>query len=143
IQLKATFPNEDDALTPGAFVNLSLTIRERPEAILIPTGALQIGQNGSFVWVVGDDNKVSVRPITVEETTQTYSVISAGLKPGESVVTDGQLNLVPGATVRARGAGGGDVGGEGARVPETAATSAAATGNGKKRKKKKRSEGDG
>ena len=144
IQLKATFPNEDEALTPGAFVNLSLTIRERPEAILIPTGALQIGQNGSFVWVVGDDNKVSVRPIKVEETTQTYSVISAGLKPGESVVTDGQLNLVPGASVRPRGAGGGDVGGEGARVPETAATSAAATNNGtKKRKKKKRAEGDG
>jgi multidrug efflux system membrane fusion protein len=143
IQLKATFSNEDEALTPGAFVNLSLTIRERPEAILIPTGALQIGQNGSFVWVVGDDNKVSVRPITVEETTQTYSVISGGLKPGESVVTDGQLNLVPGATVRPRGAGG-DVGGEGARVPETAATSAAVTVNDtKKRKKKKRAEGGG
>jgi multidrug efflux system membrane fusion protein len=144
IQLKATFPNDDDALTPGAFVNLSLTIRERPEAILVPTGALQVGQNGSFVWVVGEDNKVAVRPITVEETTQSYSVISAGLKPGETVVTDGQLNLVPGASVRARGADGGGDSGEGARAPETAATSAAAAGNsGKKRKKKKRSEGDG
>lgn len=144
IQLKATFPNEDEALTPGAFVNLSLTIRERPEAILIPTGALQIGQNGSFVWVVGQDNKVSVRPITVDETTQSYSVVSAGLKPGESVVTDGQLNLVPGATVRPRGASGGNDSGDGARTPESTATSAAATGNGtKKRKKKKRSEGDG
>jgi multidrug efflux system membrane fusion protein len=143
IQLKATFPNDDEALTPGAFVNLSLTIRERPEAILVPTAALQVGQSGSFVWVVGDDDKVSVRPIKVEETTQSYSVISAGLKPGERVVTDGQLNLVPGATVRPRGAGDGDSG-AGAHTPETAATSAATTGNGvKKSKKKKRAEGDG
>jgi multidrug efflux system membrane fusion protein len=138
IQLKATFPNDDEALTPGAFVNLSLTIRERPEAILIPTAALQVGQGGSFVWVVGDDNKVAVRPIRVEETTHSHSVVSAGLKPGERVVTDGQLNLVPGASVRARSAGDS---GEGARAPETAATSAA--GNGGKKRKKKRPEGDG
>jgi multidrug efflux system membrane fusion protein len=142
IQLKATFPNDDEALTPGAFVNLSLTIRERPEAILIPTAALQVGQAGSFVWVVGEDNKVAVRPIKVEETTHSHSVVSAGLKPGERVVTDGQLNLVPGASVRARSASGGGDSGEGIRAPEAAATSAAA-GNGGKKRKKKRPEGDG
>lgn len=105
IQLKATFANDDENLTAGAFVNLSLVIRDRPNAIVIPTPALQAGQSGSFVWIVRDDNTVEVRPITVEETTQNFTVVAAGLKGGEKVVTDGQLNLVPGARIRTRAAG--------------------------------------
>lgn len=138
IQLKATFPNTDEALIPGAFVNLSLTIRDRPAAIIVPTSAMQIGQKGSFVWIARDDDTVEVRPVTLEETNQVFSVISAGLKPGEKVVTDGQLNLVPGSRIRPRDTTGSN---ESAEVP--AATPAASGENGAEKRKKKRPEGGG
>ncbi len=136
IQLKATFANDDETLTPGAFVNLSMVIRERPNAIVVPTAALQIGQKGSFVWVAREDNTVEVRSITVEETTQSYSVISAGLKVGEKVVTDGQLNLVPGGRIRARGAEQEGAGGNAAAAPAEGEPK-------KKRGKKQAAEGNG
>ncbi len=139
IQLKATFSNDDETLTPGAFVNLMLVIRERPNAIVIPTPALQAGQSGSFVWVVRDNETVEVRPVTVDETTQSYTVISAGLQSGEKVVTDGQLNLTPGARVRARGPGGED-----AQSSAGGGASAASTEeDAPKKKRKKKSEGNG
>lgn len=128
IQLKAIFPNEDESLTPGAFVNLSLVIRDRPDAIVVPTGAMQIGQSGTFVWVAREDNTAEVRPVKVDETTQFFTVISSGLKAGETVITDGQINLVPNGRIRIREAanGGGTGGTEGSGAAE--APAGAATG---------------
>jgi multidrug efflux system membrane fusion protein len=106
IQLKAIFPNPDESLTPGAFVNLSLTLKERPDAIVVPSAAIQVGQKGHFVFVAKENNTVEMRPVTITDTYVTYTVIAAGLKAGEKVVIDGQLNLVPGSRIRERSAGG-------------------------------------
>ncbi len=102
IQLKARFPNENEVLSPGAFVNVTLNLRERPNAIVIPTSALQVGQNGPFVFIAKKNNKVEMRPIAVAESASKYTVVTSGLKTGEKVVTDGQLQLVPGASIRPR-----------------------------------------
>lgn len=102
IQLKATFPNTDEALTPGAFVNVELTIKERPDAIVIPTPALQVGQKGNFVFVARSDNTVEMRLVTVDSSDENITVVKSGLKPGEKVVTDGQLQLIPGSKIRPR-----------------------------------------
>lgn len=139
IQLKATFPNDDEALTPGAFVNVALTLPERPEAIVVPTSAMQVGQKGSFVYVATDNNTAEMRPVTVADTYFDYTVVAAGLKIGEKVVTDGQLQLTPGARIRPRGNEAG-TSSDAARP----ASADADTGEPKKKKRKKRKrEGDG
>ncbi|MDZ8225920.1 efflux RND transporter periplasmic adaptor subunit [Nostoc sp. ChiVER01] len=117
IQLKGTFANTEERLFPGQFVNVVLKLSEEPNAITVPSQAIQSGQKGQFVYVVKPDKTAEMRPITVGDTVGNETVIKQGLKPGEQVVTDGQFNLVPGATVQvkpevgSRGAGG--VGGAG------------------------------
>ncbi len=134
IQLKATFPNEQETLTPGAFVNVALTIKERPDAIVIPTPALQAGQKGNFVFVAKDNNTVEMRPVTVEDSNETFTVVASGLKVGEKVVTDGQLQLVPGSHIRPRGTG--DNGSNGSvAAPAATGTASASEGAGKRRKR--------
>jgi multidrug efflux system membrane fusion protein len=101
IQLKGTFPNKERRLWPGQFVNVVLTLKTEPKAIVIPTRAVQTGQQGPYVFVVGGDSTVESRPVTVLRSLNEESVVE-GLRPGETVVTDGQLQLVPGARVDTR-----------------------------------------
>jgi multidrug efflux system membrane fusion protein len=98
IKIKASFPNEDRRLWPGQFVNVIVTLTEDPKAIVVPTAAVQTGQQGSYVFVV-QGQAVELRPIAVERQSGEVTVVKAGLKPGETVVTDGQLRLVSGSRV--------------------------------------------
>lgn len=107
IQLKAEFANEQAVLTPGQFVNVALTLEERPDALVLPSSALQEGQRGTFVFVVKDDNTVEMRPIQADDTVDGKTVIAKGLEAGETVVLDGQLLLRPGSKVIPRPAGAG------------------------------------
>ena len=107
IELKGLFQNENRRLWPGQFVNATLTLSQTPNAILVPSQAIQTGQQGTFVYVVGPDLKVSARPIVAGAVFDNDTVITKGLAAGETVVTDGQLLLMPGASVRIKSALGG------------------------------------
>jgi len=98
IQLKATFPNADDALWPGQFVDVVLMLASEA-AVVVPAEAVQAGQQGSFVFVVKPDLTVESRRVKVGRRLPRELVIEEGLQAGERVVTDGQLRLVPGARV--------------------------------------------
>ncbi|HET7839717.1 MAG TPA: efflux RND transporter periplasmic adaptor subunit, partial [Rectinemataceae bacterium] len=104
VLLKASFDNADGRLWPGQYANLMLTLNTERNATVIPTQALQTGQGGQFVFVVKGDRTVEMRPVTVARTIGSEAAIAAGLRPGETVVTDGQLLLVPGAPVEIRDA---------------------------------------
>jgi len=99
IKLKATVPNEDRRLWPGQFVNVVLTLDTQRDATVIPSEAVQAGQQGSFVYVVKPNKTVEARLVTVGQTLERRVVIDKGLAAGETVVTDGQLLLFPGAPV--------------------------------------------
>ncbi len=99
IQLKATFPNSDSVLWPGQFVQVTLTLSTQPHAVVVPSQAVQAGQNGEFIYVVKTDQTVEMRPVTTGVTRDGETVVASGLKAGETVVTDGQLRLVPGAKI--------------------------------------------
>ena len=99
IKIKGTFPNTDRRLWPGQYVNVSVTLSTEPNAIVVPSLAVQTGQQGTYVFVVKPDQTVDLRPVTVERTAGDQSVIKTGVKPGETVVTDGQLRLNPGTRV--------------------------------------------
>ncbi len=114
IQLKATFSNAGNQLTPGQFVNVRLKLTDESNAIVVPTQAVQTGQKGQFVYVVKTDKTVELRPVTPGVAVDSQTVIQQGLKPGERVVTDGQFNLVPGATVQESGQSGAGQSGAGA-----------------------------
>lgn len=102
IQLKATFANTQERLTPGQFLNVVLKLTEEPNAIVVPSQAVKPGQKGQFVYVVKPDKTVEARLVTVVRTINNQAVIAQGVKPGEQVVTDGQFNLVPGAVVEVK-----------------------------------------
>lgn len=102
IRMKATFANAEEKLWPGQYVDVVLTLSEAPDAIVAPSQAIQTGQQGSYAFVVGPDQTVALRTVTVERTVGNDAVIRSGLTPGETVVTDGQLRLMPGAKVEAR-----------------------------------------
>jgi len=99
IRIKGTFTNADRRLWPGQFVNVVVTLTTDPSAIVVPAAAVQAGQQGSYAFVVGADKNVELRPVEVARTSATDVVIQKGLKAGETVVTDGQLRLVPGSRV--------------------------------------------
>jgi multidrug efflux system membrane fusion protein len=99
IKLKATFPNDDRRLWPGQFVNVVLTLNTQKDATVIPSEAVQAGQQGSFVYVVKPNKTVEARVVKVGQTLERRVVIDKGLAAGERVVTDGQLLLFPGAPV--------------------------------------------
>jgi multidrug efflux system membrane fusion protein len=103
IQLKATFPNRDRALWPGEFVDVVVTLTTQPDAIVVPTQAIQTGQEGQYVFVVKPDMTAESRPVVVGRTRGADAIVSQGLQPGETVVTDGQLRLVPGSRVAIAG----------------------------------------
>jgi membrane fusion protein, multidrug efflux system len=99
IKLKATFANEQHVLWPGQFVDVGLTLKSQPNAIVVPTAALQTSQQGTFVYVVNPDLTAQPQPVKVAWTVGDSTVITSGLQPGQRVVTDGQLRLTPGAKV--------------------------------------------
>lgn len=99
IQLKATFQNENSALWPGQFVTVQLILSELTNAVVVPSQAVQTGQNGEFIYVVKPDQTVEERPVTIGITFQEETVVQTGLHTGETVVTDGQLRLEPGVKV--------------------------------------------
>ncbi len=99
IKLKATFQNAQKRLWPGQFVNVAMTLTTQPNALLVPTSAIQTGQEGQFVFIVKNDNTVELRPVAAGRVVGDETVIDRGLRPGETVVTDGQLRLIPGAKV--------------------------------------------
>jgi multidrug efflux system membrane fusion protein len=100
IRLKATFENTDNRLWPGQFVDAVLTVTTQPNAILVPSQAVQTGQNGQFVFVVKPDKKVEMRVVSLGRTVGNEVALSSGVQAGEIVVTDGQSRLVPGAEVQ-------------------------------------------
>ena len=99
IKLKATFENADRQLWPGQFVDVVLTLTQQPNAITVPSVAIQTGQQGQYVYVVKSDSTVENRAVAVARTFGQESVIEKGLQPGERVVTDGQVRLQPGTRV--------------------------------------------
>ena len=101
IQLKATFANENNALWPGQFLDVSLVITSRT-AIVVPSQAIQPGQQGPYVFVVKPDQTVESRLVTPGVRLGAETIIEKGLKPAERVVIDGQLRLVPGARIEPR-----------------------------------------
>ncbi|MDH5202624.1 MAG: efflux RND transporter periplasmic adaptor subunit [Nitrospirota bacterium] len=99
IKLKGTFENNEKRLWPGQFVNVVLTLTAQPDAVVVPSQAVQTGQEGLYVFIVKSDLTVESRPVVTGINLGGEVVIEKGLKPGEQVVTDGQLRLVPGAKV--------------------------------------------
>lgn len=99
IKLKARFENQDNALFPNQFVNARLKIGTLQNAVVVPTAAVQMGNEGHFVWVVDGDKKVSKHIVTTGTQDSQQTVITGGLSAGESVVTDGIDRLTEGATV--------------------------------------------
>ena len=99
LRLKASFPNDDDALWPGQFVNARLELAVRPNAVAVPAQVVQRGPNALYAYVVKPDQSVERRPIKVGPVRDGRAVIEAGLSPGERVVVDGQFKLRPGAKV--------------------------------------------
>jgi len=99
IALKGTFSNLDRRLWPGQFVNVILDLAVQRNATVVPSQAVQTGENGQYVYVVKPDNTVELRPVTVGNTLAGLTIIEKGVKPGETVVTNGQLRLYPGAKV--------------------------------------------
>jgi multidrug efflux system membrane fusion protein len=100
IQLKGKFANVDRTMWPGQFVDTVLTLTTQNNAIVIPSQAVQTGQQGQFVFAVKDDMTVESRNIVTGRTISGETVVDSGLRPGERVVTDGQLRLVPGSKIR-------------------------------------------
>jgi len=99
IVLKATFPNADRALWPGAYVHVVLHLATESGVLVAPAAAVSIGQKGEQIFVVNDDNTAELRPVTVERTVGQEAVIQGAFQPGERVVTNGQSRLTPGAKV--------------------------------------------
>jgi len=102
IKLKATFSNNDKKLWPGQFINITVALSTQSDAIVVPSQAVQTGQQGQYVFVVKDDLTVEQRPVDVDRTINDEAVIATGLKGDEKVVTDGQLRLVPGTKVEVK-----------------------------------------
>jgi multidrug efflux system membrane fusion protein len=107
IRLKATFPNDDRRLWPGQIANVELTLGMLPRAVVVPSQTIQSGQSGQYAFVVKPEGTVDLRPVVVGRSTDGQTVIEKGLRPGETVVTDGQLLLTPGAKVTIKGQGSG------------------------------------
>jgi multidrug efflux system membrane fusion protein len=107
IRLKATFPNGNHQLWPGAFVQVTLNLTTQQDAIVVPTTAVQASQEGQYVFVVKSDRTVEMRMVKVERQQGDEMVIADGVSPGDEVVTDGQLRLTPGARIAERGEAGG------------------------------------
>ncbi|MDD5287285.1 MAG: efflux RND transporter periplasmic adaptor subunit [Desulfuromonadaceae bacterium] len=99
IRLKGVFENAGKQLWPGQFVNLSITLAMKKNALVVPSQAVQTGQKGQFVFVVKPDTTAEIRPVVTSSVLQGMTVVENGLQPGEQVVIDGQMRVVPGGKV--------------------------------------------
>jgi membrane fusion protein, multidrug efflux system len=99
VKLRAEFPNPELRLWPGQFVNVRLLIDTLQQVVVIPTGAVQRGPNGTFVYVVNADNTAAIRQIKVQKQDETQTVVASGLEPSDRVVTTGFARLTDGAKV--------------------------------------------
>lgn len=99
IQLKGTFANEHNLLWPGQFVTVRMPLKKYPNALVVPSRAIEQGQNGAHVYVIDDKHVAQYRPVQTGVSVDNETVILNGVKPGENVVTDGQFRLAPGKTV--------------------------------------------
>lgn len=102
ITLKATYDNRDNALWPGQYVNVAVTLANRPNSVVVPAQAVQNGQRGQFVFVVKNDNGVEMRNVTIAQSINQETIIDKGVAAGETVVTDGQLKLTPKSKVEVK-----------------------------------------
>jgi multidrug efflux system membrane fusion protein len=100
IKLKARFSNTDGRLTPGQFVNVALKLTEEPNTIVVPSTAVQSGQQGFFIYVIKPDKTVEARSVLTGQNINSQTVIKTGLQAGEHIVVDGQFNLAPGVKVQ-------------------------------------------
>ena len=105
IRLKGTFANTDQKLWPGDIVQVTLQLSVDPRAVVVPATAVQNGQQGQYVYLVGKDSTVSMQPVTISRTSGTDAVVESGVRVGDEVVTDGQLRLVPGARIAVKQGG--------------------------------------
>jgi multidrug efflux system membrane fusion protein len=127
IRLRASFPNPERKLWPGSFLRVRMQLGTIPNAVVVPNQAVQTGQDGQFVFVVKEDRSVEMRTVTTATRSSQDMVISKGLAPGETVVTEGQMRLAPGMKVvvrdgrpggkGAKGGGGKGPGGEAGGAP--------------------------
>ncbi|MCL2825587.1 MAG: efflux RND transporter periplasmic adaptor subunit, partial [Polyangiaceae bacterium] len=123
IELKALFPNDDERLWPGQFVDVILRLEIQHDMLVVPAAAVQRGQDGMFVYVVDGDNQVALRPVKILRTVNNESVVESGLEPNETVVTDGHMSLVSGARVAVKTVGG-DSSAENGAVPSPSSSAA-------------------
>lgn len=105
LRLKASFANGDRRLWPGQLVDVRIELTRRPDCVVVPSQAVQVGQEGTYVYVVRDDRTVGYRPVTPGMLHQGETVIESGLAAGERVVIDGQLQLADGVRIEVRGQG--------------------------------------
>ncbi len=103
VLLKAEFKNEDLRLWPGQFIDVVMTIKDRPNSVLVPTSAIQSGQQGQYVYVVTPKKTVEMRLVKVAFEYGGEAVVASGLNGGETVVLEGQLRLAPGSQVEVKG----------------------------------------
>ena len=115
LMLKATFPNSAGTLWAGQIVAATLRLYVEDSALVVPTGSVVTGQNGTYVWVVDSANTAQERPVVVERAAGIISVISSGVAEGDRVVTSGQARLTSGATVTLSARGDSTAGGRGGR----------------------------
>jgi membrane fusion protein, multidrug efflux system len=99
VKLKAEFPNADLQIWPGQFVNVKLLVNTLRQVVVVPTAAVQRGPNGTFAYIVEDDNTAAVRPVTVVQQDDLEAVIASGIDDGERVITTGFAQLTDGAKI--------------------------------------------
>jgi multidrug efflux system membrane fusion protein len=128
IKLKAEFSNKDRRLWPGQFINVALNLATQSDAVVIPSEAIQVGQDGQHVFVVKPDNRVEMRPVVVGTTNEGEAVIVKGLEAGEQIVREGQFLLGPNSRIEIK------------EAKRTVEGGAATKGRGKAEKKKERTE---
>ena len=100
ILLKAELPNQDERLTPGQFLNVALLLDTLRQAVTVPDSAVQQGAEKKFVYVVNGDGSVELRQVETDASADGFTAIRGHVEPGETVITDGHLRLVPGAKVK-------------------------------------------
>ena len=100
IRLRASFPNAKRMLWPGELIDARLLLETRHDGLTIPASAVQQGPNGSFVWVIGPDETVQTRPVTISQTSEGQALVDSGLQANEKIVAEGQYRLVAGTRVQ-------------------------------------------
>jgi multidrug efflux system membrane fusion protein len=104
IRLRGEFGNDDRGLWPGQFVEVALRLAEQKDAVVVPSSAIQVGQQGSYVYVIEDGGTAQLHPVVVDRAIGDQTVLASGLEGGETVVTDGQIRIVPGGKVAVQAA---------------------------------------